>query len=143
MLCCCGSLLSCSDVTVCLPARAHTEPPHAHTPLSCTATPPRCPQKFRILDVNPARPTLVLADPNLTYGTAEQLTQGMPTAADSNSKRQRRLGRPGPGGFAAARLPRSMEDAARRAELSRVADELRSVLAMRPDDGGSPPPRSI
>ena len=123
---------------LCRPAepRLHIAHLPAHPPPARPRLPPKPTQKFRILDADPARPALVLADPNLTYGTAEPL----PAAADAG-RRQRR-GRPGPGGFA-ARLPRTSEEARRREELARTAEELRSVLALRADEGGNRPPRSI
>ncbi|PRW60439.1 30S ribosomal S1 isoform A [Chlorella sorokiniana] len=79
-------------------------------------------QKFRILEVNRSRPSLVLADPNLHFGSPEAKQR---TSSFFNPKRVLR-----------------QEDAqrrreARRQELTRVADELRSVLALRGSNDGS------
>lgn len=67
-------------------------------------------QKFRILEADPGSGSLVLVDPNLHYLPPQP------------AQRQRRP-------------PRSEAEAARREELARVAEELRSVLALRSGGG--------
>ena len=74
-------------------------------------------QKFRILELDRARSAVILSDPNLHY--------------DGGAAHQRE------GSFASRRPARSVEEAQRRQELTRVADELRSVLALRNSGDGS------
>ena len=74
-------------------------------------------QKFRILELDRARSAVILSDPNLHY--------------DGGAVHQRE------GSFASQRPARSVEEAQRRQELTRVADELRSVLALRNTGDGS------
>lgn len=86
-------------------------------------------QKFRILELDRTRPALVLADPNIHIPSGAGMATGSSRAGAKDAK--------GAGGFGRARPPRSQEDAARRQELSRVADELRSVLALRSTEESS------
>lgn len=82
-------------------------------PLAMRLSSPPLPAPVRRrLQVNRARPSLVLSDPNLHFASPGA------AAAARNSGFQRRP-------------PRSREEAQRRQELTRVADELRSVLALR------------
>ncbi|KAL4855023.1 30S ribosomal protein S1 [Chlorella vulgaris] len=80
-------------------------------------------QKFRILEVERASARIVLADPNLHYNSAGS-----------------QVFRPG---SAVKRPPRNLEESQRRLELAKVAEELRSVLALRSSaassSGGSSP----
>ncbi|PSC74233.1 30S ribosomal S1 [Micractinium conductrix] len=90
-------------------------------------------QKFRILGLDRSKPSLMLSDPNLhssepwagaRWGPARGgRGGGGPPSGDS------------PPHLFALRQPRTVEEAERRKELARVADELRSVLALR--GGGS------
>lgn len=80
-------------------------------------------QKFRILEVERASARIILADPNLHYNSAGS-----------------QVFRPG---SAVKRPPRNLEESQRRLELAKVAEELRSVLALRSSaassSGGSSP----
>jgi hypothetical protein len=78
-------------------------------------------QKFRILSLERSTGRLLLADPSLSHA---------PTTTTAASPSQQQPGR-------SRRPPRDQAEALRRQELARVADELRSVLALRSDGGGS------
>lgn len=76
-------------------------------------------QKFRILSLDRARGSFILADPSLHHSAAGGSGAGQPK-----------------GGSATKRPPRNEEEAQRRQELARVAEELRSVLALRGSSSG-------
>ncbi len=77
-------------------------------------------QKFRIIGLDRSRQQLVLSDPNLHYdSTMAAAPQRDAAAGGSNSVATKR------------RPARSSEEAQRRQELTKVAEELRSVLALR------------
>ena len=76
-------------------------------------------QKFRLMTVDRARNMVVLADPSLHHSSS----------GDGGSQPRH--------GSAPKRPPRNVEEAQRRQELARVAEELRSVLALRGDSSSS------